>query len=321
MLHLPTPRTAAAAARRLLLATGLLAGLATTAQATTDELRLQGRLDLNVTRWRHGPWELTQASTSRFGLSGRHAVPGSPLQVLFELESGFDADTGAGSRRFWGRESWVGLSGSFGRLRLGRSQTPAQRVASIHDPYRTDGIGSLGSSGLLAGRGELVRFDNGLYYETPDLRGFSAFVATQLREEGAGASRELHSLRLRYRAGPVDASLAHAALGADGALHAAGLNLEVGTVKLLAQHQRYRKAGAGRRTQLLGLVVPTAAATWRLSWSQSASRSNGERRTLLALGGDTALSRRTALYATVAHEARTGRDATHGVECGIRHSF
>ncbi len=297
-----------------------MAGLATTAPAA-DALRLDGRLDLNLTRLRHGPWELTQASTSRFGLSGRHELPGAPLHVLFELESGFDADTGAGSRRYWGRESWVGVSGGFGRLRLGRSQTPAQRVASIHDPYRTDGIGSLGSTGLLAGRGELVRFDNGLYYETPDFHGFSAFLATQLREAGGVQGRELHSLRLRYRAGPVDASLAHAALGADGALDAAGLNLEVGAVRLLAQHQRHRQPGAGRRTRLFGLVATTAAVTWRVAWSQAAWRPSGERRTLLAVGADVALSRRTLLYATVAREARTSRDAMPGLEAGIRHSF
>lgn len=61
---------------------------------------------------------------SRWGLHGVEDL-GSDLQAIFTLESGFNTrggDSGQGGRLF-GRQSWIGLSGSWGTLSFGRQYT------------------------------------------------------------------------------------------------------------------------------------------------------------------------------------------------------
>lgn len=144
--------------RRLAAACILMAGCGPLhAQSPTV---LYGRVDLNLTSFSGpAPLEMTTRSTSRWGLRGSHAV-GGDLHAIFQLEARINADTGTVDAKYWGRESWVGLRGRLGTLRLGRSQTPSQRIASHHDPHGTDGIGSFGAGGLLIGHSALTRMDN-----------------------------------------------------------------------------------------------------------------------------------------------------------------
>jgi general bacterial porin, GBP family len=57
------------------------------------------------------------------------------LRASFVLEHGFDIDTGAptSSSTFWDRNSWVGLYGSWGELRIGRPYTPAFDALQLSD--------------------------------------------------------------------------------------------------------------------------------------------------------------------------------------------
>ena len=60
-------------------------------------------------------------SGSRFGIKGAEDV-GNGLKVGFQLENGFDADTGSlgYNSRLFGREARVYLSGDFGEVAFGR---------------------------------------------------------------------------------------------------------------------------------------------------------------------------------------------------------
>ena len=67
---------------------------------------------------------LTGTAPSRWGLRGSEDLGGG-LSAVFALESGFGPDAGTfnqGGRGF-GRQSWVGLSGSWGSVTLGRNYT------------------------------------------------------------------------------------------------------------------------------------------------------------------------------------------------------
>ena len=63
-------------------------------------------------------------SGSRFGIKGAEDV-GNGLKVGFQLENGFDADTGSlgYNSRLFGREARVYLSGDFGEVAFGRMGT------------------------------------------------------------------------------------------------------------------------------------------------------------------------------------------------------
>ncbi|QQX86037.1 porin [Cupriavidus necator] len=67
---------------------------------------------------------LTASVPSRWGLRGTEDLGGG-LKANFALESGFAPDSGVSNQggRLFGRQAWVGLSGQWGQVALGRQYT------------------------------------------------------------------------------------------------------------------------------------------------------------------------------------------------------
>ncbi|MFJ7565446.1 porin [Herminiimonas sp. NPDC097707] len=73
-------------------------------------------------------------NTSRIGFQGSEDLGGG-LKAIFQLESGFKADTGAqDDTEFFKRQANVGLEGSWGRLVAGRSYTTTYDFILPFDP-------------------------------------------------------------------------------------------------------------------------------------------------------------------------------------------
>ena len=75
-------------------------------------------------------------SNSRFGFKGSEDL-GDGLKAIFRLEAGFNPDTGSTSdgTRLFNRHAYVGFSGGYGQLTLGRQQTPLFDLMADHfDP-------------------------------------------------------------------------------------------------------------------------------------------------------------------------------------------
>jgi predicted porin len=290
---------------------------------------LYGRIDLNLTRVSGQGWDMNQRSTSRLGVRGSEDLGGG-LLAIFQLESAIDADVGgASASRFWGRESWVGLRGRWGTLRLGRSQTPSQRLAANHDPHSTDGIGSLGSAGLLIGLAALPRFQDGLYYETPEWSGFTLYGGAQLDDIANNAKNRHRSVRVRYVGGPFDMSVATAEMGNRDKVRSIGLAYKIGAVSPMMQYHLGERTGVRRSTVLIGAQAALGVGAVRAAWSQSDDKrhfgAGVTDRTLTAIGYDHPMSKRTLLYGTVASETSTTMASTserlRKIELGIRHIF
>ncbi|WP_298233666.1 porin [uncultured Azohydromonas sp.] len=108
--------------RTLIAAAAMLAAGAAFAQSSVT---LYGRVNTSVEYQTTKPAggssshvTALQNNASRWGLRGSEDLGGG-FKGLFVLESGFSSDTGAGTSRLFGRESWVGLQTPYGRLRLG----------------------------------------------------------------------------------------------------------------------------------------------------------------------------------------------------------
>jgi predicted porin len=135
--------------------------------------------------------------TSRIGWRGTEDLGGG-FKANFQLEMGLRIDDGAapgttgvnsgssGGTGLFGRNAWVGLSGGFGDIRLGR-----QRIGS----YDIQGEGyAAGSNGLYDSASQVVpgivgqRFNNAVKYISPNLGGVTGIVTIRAPEGGSGTS-------------------------------------------------------------------------------------------------------------------------------------
>ncbi len=95
------------------------------------------RFQTNADGQNHSQTQLTNGAitNSRWGLKGSEAL-GNNLKAIFQLENGFDPDTGKANQggRMFGRQAYVGLAGDFGTVKLGRQYTEGFNFFGDFDP-------------------------------------------------------------------------------------------------------------------------------------------------------------------------------------------
>jgi predicted porin len=177
---------------------------------------------------------------SRWGMRIREDLGGG-MAAIANLESGFNADTGASAQGglLFGRRANVGLTGGFGTITLGRNSSSyddvsidnAMMLQSIFDPSQTNnGPSTAAAGGVLAsaanaatflGRntswiGFNTRFNNSVKYISPDFGGFTGSLMYALGEDktaAIGASSSV-SANLKYANGPLVVSGGYQSEGA-----------------------------------------------------------------------------------------------------------
>jgi len=112
---------------------------------------------------------------SRLGFKGVEDLGGG-LKALFQLEAGFNNDTGGlqgdkGTSTLFRRKSVVGLGGNFGSVLLGRQTDILDDVSQWTSVQDFGGV--TGSVGHNLDRLEGTRTNNSIRYNTPDLSGFT----------------------------------------------------------------------------------------------------------------------------------------------------
>ena len=125
--------------------------------------------------------------SSRFGMRGTEDLGGG-LKANFVLEAGLNLDdgsTGNGGGNFFSRSAWVGLSGGFGEVRLGR-----QTLGSFG--VHANGLALGAASGLYETGATIaqggVRFSNAIQYRSPDFGGISGTVSLSAPENNSNLS-------------------------------------------------------------------------------------------------------------------------------------
>jgi len=145
-------------------------------------------------------------STSKFGLLGTEDLGGG-LKALFQIEAGFDLNTGANSTSglLFNRQAFVGLkSERAGALTLGRQYTPYYLFLG---PYTGSNwlTGATGAHpGDIDGLDSSFRINNSVSYVTPTIAGVTGSV--QYGVGGIAGSIERGqsiSAAVRYAAGPI----------------------------------------------------------------------------------------------------------------------
>jgi predicted porin len=158
-------------------------------------------------------------SDNLWGVIGAEDL-GNGLHAIFQLESGFNLDTGDASEydsRLFGRQATLGFqSESWGRLDFGRQTSIASKYfAEVASPFGEDFNQASVSTAFSAAD---VRYDNMVMYQTPDFGGlqlgigysFNADGDQQYRFSGAGEPNvRAITTGLLYENGPIAAALTY----------------------------------------------------------------------------------------------------------------
>jgi predicted porin len=145
-------------------------------------------------------------NTSRFGFKGSEDLGGG-LKANFQLEQGFNMDTGAASSAGFNRQAWVGLSGGFGEVQLGKVWTSYDDIRSSANDTFNANIAASFSSWL----GYSDRTNNGIKYTSPSFGGISGSLTYAMGEDKTTttSASSVASLGLQYANGPVFVGFAH----------------------------------------------------------------------------------------------------------------
>lgn len=162
---------------------GALAAGSASAQSTVG---LYGRANVTVESQKLTGVDRTNAvqnNASRWGLRGSEDLGGG-LKAFFQLESGFNIDTGVATNNFgqgasgsiFNRESFAGVSGGFGQIRLGRITSPLYFASADYISMHNHDTGT-SSDGLFAFGATGVNNNNSVAYKTPSFGGMDVEVA------------------------------------------------------------------------------------------------------------------------------------------------
>lgn len=199
--------------------------------AAAQNLVLYGAVDASVTSTNTdapGASRISGVSSgvltpSLWGFRGREDL-GSGMAAIFQLESGFNSDTGSATTYSgnpstatptapngtpstgFNRRSYVGLQGGFGTLALGRDYTPVYWALRDSDAFGLTLYGNLQSLvPVMGGSERWARASNGLFYTSPTFAGLTARAVYSLGSEspgGAGAipkdANQLFGAGLQY---------------------------------------------------------------------------------------------------------------------------
>ncbi len=269
-------------------------------------------------------------SGSRWGIRGTEDLGGG-LRAMFIFEQGIDLSdnsspqgnvagvtpnspvSSTGSRLF-SRTAVVGIgSAAAGELRIGRAFTPFYNAWSAIDPM---GGGLVGQAQNYA-VGNVTRFDNGIYYDTPKFYGFQLTAAYRLGESStnsvaSGSTKNggnAGNAVITYAAGPVLAS--YSFLSSKNAIdnnttrtQFAGAVYDFKVVKLHGLYFNNRNDTTTRvRSYGLGVTVPIQAfnvfaqvARIDNRYNQNNSTLANDDATFFGVGANYAFSKRTDLY-------------------------
>ncbi|MDB5742021.1 MAG: porin [Polaromonas sp.] len=337
-------------------------GLCAAAHAQSS-VTLSGTADATLTR---GTGSLTSRSglgsggnsTSKFALRGTENLGGG-LSALFWLESGFLIDSGSGqatsannqpggttavSGVTFNRRAIVGLAGPWGEVHLGRDWAPMyDAYTGRYDPFGV-GVGiALNYSAGITSQNGAVRVSNAVGYTTPKvLGGLSANLQHWAGENPSGTATGRdgtgHGMRLNYDSAAVSAA-AHWGrtdyAAGDAVYRALAASYNFGPAKASAIVNHDSQGVLASKGWLVGGWMPLGAGEVKASYSRHRSDAAGEPTAKkLALGYVHNLSKRTALYTTLAHVRNSGgarqalngattgpNQSSRGFDLGIRHNF
>ncbi|MDP2792776.1 MAG: porin [Sulfurisoma sp.] len=297
--------------------------------------------------------------SSMIGFKGEEAL-GNGMKAVFTAEYNVNVDGAAASAQAPGttgmeasfRQSYVGVSGNFGTLTVGRHYTPFFLVAKAVDPF-----GAVGVASILAihpvGVGAVTRASNSMNYVSPNINGFTVGALYGMGEENTtgAVSNSTASLKGVYSNGPllVGAAFIRLADNIANGQHlystAIGGAYKFAPLTLSLMYNSLRSSSSTTNIDngdwLIGLQVPMGMGTIKAAINRGNDKTAANKdATHVGLGYQYDLSKRTNMYvqygnvsnnqdgrygltsgANLAALGANGAVRTTGLSLGMGHSF
>lgn len=314
--------------KKSLLAMAVLAVAAGAAQAQSS-VELYGLMDVYLGKDKGGATGLNSGGlqTSRFGFRGTEDLGGG-LKASFVLEQAFNADNGtATAGTAFSRQAYVGFSGGFGEVKLGKVWTAYDDVAGAGDPVFNANAFSPLNLVFKSWANYAGNPGNTIYYATPEFGGFSGAVSYSL-DESTAVKQDIYDFHVKYANGPLFAALAYQnQRAADLKFTTLTGSYDFSSFKLLATYAQVNAPLGAPDTKeyALGVDFPLSGSTV-VSVGYGSTKDDGAKRgSGFGLGVTHSLSKRTTVYAgygntnAQAQALRGSPDSRFGV--GLRHTF
>ena len=289
------------------------------------------------------------SNASRLGFKGSEDL-GNGLKAIYQIEMQFNSDGGAaqvGTAGFSAqRNTFVGLSGDWGTVVVGKHDTPA-KIAFYATGNEVLGDSIIDLNGGVAGVFTEVRANNAIAYVSPSFSGFSMAAAVVPGEEtvagqGANAADGLtdhYSLGLMYsgfglKAGIGYENLHEQALGGTGddqEMLQAGASYTFNNFSVGAQYESDDNRGAvtGAEYEAWALTAKAkfgnnaVSAIYTTSESKNAAGATTSDTDGWGLAAEHNFSKRTKVYVAYATEEDdlVAAGTAHAVSIGMIHDF
>jgi predicted porin len=250
-----------------------------------------------------------QLSGGKWGLKGAEDLGGG-LKAIFTLENGYSIDTGAGATisktdltpQIFNRQSFVGFSGDFGTVKLGRQKNPVYATAATWDSFADS---QAGDTGRLFNYTD-VRTSNLMAYNFA-ANGFYGELQYGLGEVAGSSANQTVAGWVGYKSGPFDVVLTNQDAKDATDTHTTkitliGGNYNFGVAKLFAAYSTEKTDGASvtlnQKDLHIGATVPVSTAgTVELSYvSKKDDLTSSADAHQVAIGYLYTLSKRTTLH-------------------------
>jgi predicted porin len=198
------------------------------AQAQTANVTLYGRVNLDMELVRG---ERTAAAgggnpstfrvssnSSRLGVRGTESLGGG-LNAIFQIESNVSADSGNSGTGLGNRETFVGLQGAWGTVKMGNFLAPYDDIHPVFGNVPTLTTSILSTASLWSQGGQPktsggfdARLANSVRYDSPNYAGFTGGIQYSSWEGGAPslkANSGIVSLGGFYNNGPIQVGVAY----------------------------------------------------------------------------------------------------------------
>lgn len=250
--------------------------------------------------------------TSAVTIKGSEDLGGG-MKAYFEATG--DAE-GKSSSFGFNRANYVGLSGSFGDVQVGRTSTETER---------TWGISASGAVFFLNGRGVGGKLGGTVRYAAPKIAGVELSASTTNNDDGNGATTQdsVTEIAAKYSIGKMAFGVVAAEEKVDTAQFI-WATYDAGFAQLAVSNQKYELANVKSSYTQVGAVIPLAGGMQvranYTKYSDDGSTTTDYKQMGVMLTKD--LSKRTALFAGYKNQdkASTGSDVDT-TTVGITHSF